>query len=165
MLVDEAQFLTRAQVEQLTDIADRLRIPVLCYGLRTDFQGNLFEGSQWLLAWADNLIELKTICHCGRKATMVLRLDASGSNNDFPRSYKLELSADGQNWGKPVATGEGESALTEIKLPATKTKFLRVTQTGTAPGKFWSIHELDVLSDTKGQITAGKATAKLPSLE
>ena len=79
VLVDEAQFLTRAQVEQLTDIADRLRVPVLCYGLRTDFQGNLFEGSQWLLAWADNLIELKTICHCGRKATMVLRLDASGA--------------------------------------------------------------------------------------
>jgi thymidine kinase len=79
VLVDEAQFLTKAQVEQLTDLADRLRIPVLCYGLRTDFQGNLFEGSQWLLAWADNLIELKTICHCGRKATMVLRLDAGGA--------------------------------------------------------------------------------------
>jgi thymidine kinase len=79
VLVDEAQFLTKAQVEQLTDLADRLRIPVLCYGLRTDFQGNLFEGSLWLLAWADNLIELKTICHCGRKATMVLRLDASGA--------------------------------------------------------------------------------------
>ena len=79
ILVDEAQFLTKAQVEQLTDLADRLRIPVLCYGLRTDFLGNLFEGSLWLLAWADNLIELKTICHCGRKATMVLRLDASGA--------------------------------------------------------------------------------------
>jgi thymidine kinase len=78
VLVDEAQFLTKTQVAQLTDIADALRIPVLCYGLRTDFQGNLFEGSQWLLAWADNLIELKTICHCGRKATMVIRLDASG---------------------------------------------------------------------------------------
>ena len=79
VLVDEAQFLTKAQVEQPTDLADRLRIPVLCYGLRTDFMGNLFEGSLWLLAWADNLIELKTICHCGRKATMVLRLDASGA--------------------------------------------------------------------------------------
>ena len=78
VLVDEAQFLTKAQARQLTDIADTLRIPVLCYGLRTDFQGNLFEGSQWLLAWADNLIELKTVCHCGAKATMVLRLDASG---------------------------------------------------------------------------------------
>lgn len=79
VLVDEAQFLTREQVRQLTDVADQLRIPVLCYGLRTDFQGNLFPGSQWLLAWADNLIEIKTICHCGRKATMVLRLDASGA--------------------------------------------------------------------------------------
>ncbi len=78
VLVDEAQFLTKAQALQLTDIADTLRIPVLCYGLRTDFQGNLFAGSQWLLAWADNLIELKTVCHCGAKATMVLRLDASG---------------------------------------------------------------------------------------
>lgn len=78
VLVDEAQFLTKAQVQQVTDIADTLRIPVLCYGLRTDFQGNLFEGSLWLLAWADNLIEIKTICHCGRKATMVIRLDASG---------------------------------------------------------------------------------------
>ena len=79
VLVDEAQFLTKVQVEQLTELADRLRIPVLCFGLRTDFQGNLFEGSQWLLAWADNLIELKTICHCGRKAIMVLRLDPSGT--------------------------------------------------------------------------------------
>jgi thymidine kinase len=78
VLVDEAQFLSRAQVQQLADVADTLRIPILCYGLRTDFQGNLFEGSQWLLAWADNLIELKTICHCGRKATMVLRLGADG---------------------------------------------------------------------------------------
>lgn len=78
VLVDEAQFLTRTQVQQLCDVADTLAIPVLAYGLRTDFQGNLFEGSQWLLAWADNLIEIKTICHCGRKATMVLRVDASG---------------------------------------------------------------------------------------
>jgi thymidine kinase len=78
VLVDEAQFLTRDQVHQLTEIADRLDIPVLAYGLRTDFLGNLFPGSQFLLAWADNLIEIKTICHCGRKATMVLRLDSSG---------------------------------------------------------------------------------------
>jgi thymidine kinase len=78
VLVDEAQFLTEAQVRQLTDVADVLNIPVLCYGLRTDFQGNLFEGSRCLLAWADELSEIKTICHCGRKATMVLRLDAMG---------------------------------------------------------------------------------------
>ena len=78
VLVDEAQFLTRAQVEQCTEIADQLRIPVLCYGLRTDFQAQLFPGSAALLALADNLIELKTICHCGRKATMNLRVAADG---------------------------------------------------------------------------------------
>ena len=78
VLIDEAQFLTRAQVRQATDIADRLRIPVLCYGLRTDFQAELFPGSAELLALADNLIELKTICHCGRKATMNLRVGADG---------------------------------------------------------------------------------------
>lgn len=78
ILVDEAQFLTRSQVRQLSDVCDDLGIPVMAYGLRTDFQGNLFEGSQELLAWADSLCEIKTICHCGRKATMVLRIDASG---------------------------------------------------------------------------------------
>ena len=78
VLVDEAQFLTRQQVRQLSDVVDDLDIPVLAYGLRTDFQGNLFEGSQHLLAWADSLTEIKTICHCGRKATMVLRLGEDG---------------------------------------------------------------------------------------
>jgi thymidine kinase len=78
VLIDEAQFLTRRQVEQCTDIADILRIPVLCYGLRTDFQAQLFTGSAALLALADDLIELKTICHCGRKATMNLRVGSNG---------------------------------------------------------------------------------------
>jgi len=78
VLVDEAQFLTRDQVLQLCKIVDELDIPVLAYGIRTDFQGELFEGSRHLLAWADNLVEIKTICHCGRKATMVVRLDAQG---------------------------------------------------------------------------------------
>ena len=78
VLVDEAQFLSRAHVLQLTDVADLLRLPVLCYGLRTDFQAGLFPGSAALLALADNLIELKTICHCGRKATMNLRVGADG---------------------------------------------------------------------------------------
>jgi thymidine kinase len=78
VLVDEAQFLTRDQVFQLTDVVDRLNIPVLCFGLRTDFQGELFEGSRYLLAWADQLEELKTICHTGRKATMVVRVDEAG---------------------------------------------------------------------------------------
>jgi thymidine kinase len=78
VLIDEAQFLTEAQVFQASDIADKLRIPVLCYGLRTDFQAKLFPGSAALLGIADNLIELKTICHCGRKATMNLRVNADG---------------------------------------------------------------------------------------
>lgn len=78
VLVDESQFLTREQVKALSDVVDNLDIPVLCYGLRTDFRGELFVGSQYLLAWADKLVELKTICHCGRKASMVLRLDAKG---------------------------------------------------------------------------------------
>ena len=78
VLVDEAQFLTREQVYQLTEVVDQLLIPVLCFGLRTDFQGELFPGSRHLLAWADELEELKTICHTGRKATMVVRVDENG---------------------------------------------------------------------------------------
>lgn len=78
ILIDECQFLSKDQVYQLTEIVDKLNIPVLCYGLRTDFRGELFEGSQYLLSWADKLIELKTICHCGRKANMVIRTDESG---------------------------------------------------------------------------------------
>ncbi|HEX9706663.1 MAG TPA: thymidine kinase [Steroidobacteraceae bacterium] len=79
VLLDEAQFLTREQVEQLAMVVDRLSIPVLCYGLRTDFRGELFPGSARLLALADELSELKTICHCGRKATMVVRVGADGA--------------------------------------------------------------------------------------
>jgi thymidine kinase len=78
VLVDEAQFLTREQVYQLSEVVDRLSIPVLCFGLRTDFQGELFQGSHYLLAWADRLEELKTICHTGKKATMVVRVDDHG---------------------------------------------------------------------------------------
>ena len=78
LLIDEAQFLTQNQVIQLGKVVDELDIPVLAFGIRTDFQGNLFEGSKYLLAWADNLKEIKTVCHCGRKATMVLRLNAKG---------------------------------------------------------------------------------------
>jgi thymidine kinase len=79
VLIDEAQFLTRDQVFQLSDVTDKLNIPVLAYGLRTDFQGEPFEGSKYLLAWSDNLKELKAICHCGTKATMVIRLDEDGN--------------------------------------------------------------------------------------
>jgi len=78
VLVDEAQFLTRDQVFQLADVCDRMNIPVLAYGLRTDFKANLFEGAAHLLAIADTLVELKAVCECGRKATMNLRVDAAG---------------------------------------------------------------------------------------
>ena len=79
VLIDESQFLTPAQVRGLAAVVDELNIPVLCYGLRTDFRGELFPGSAQLLGWADNLCEIKTICHCGRKAIMVVRVKADGS--------------------------------------------------------------------------------------
>jgi len=78
VLIDEAQFLTKDQVFQLGEVTDKLNIPVLAYGLRTDFQGEPFEGSKYLLSWSDNLKEIKAICHCGTKATMVIRLDEHG---------------------------------------------------------------------------------------
>lgn len=78
VLVDEAQFLTKEQVLQLSNVADTLNIPVLTYGLRSDFLGEPFEGSKYLLAWAEELNEIKTICHCGRKATMNARVDEKG---------------------------------------------------------------------------------------
>ena len=78
VLVDEAQFLSKEQVWQLARVADEANIPVLCYGLRTDFQGELFPGSAGLLGIADALVELKAICHCGRKSSMNLRVDESG---------------------------------------------------------------------------------------
>jgi thymidine kinase len=78
ILIDEVQFLTKEQVKQICKISDELNIPAMCYGIRTDFQGKLFEGSSELLALADNLIELKTVCDCGRKAIMVVRLDEKG---------------------------------------------------------------------------------------
>jgi thymidine kinase len=78
VLVDEAQFLTGTHVRQLCRLADEVGLPVLCYGLRTDFLGQLFEGSAALLALADSLVELKAVCECGRKATMNLRVDAEG---------------------------------------------------------------------------------------
>ena len=79
VLVDESQFLTPPQVKQLGAVVDELNVPVLCYGLRTDFRGELFPGSAQLLAWADDLVEIKTICHCGRKAIMVVRVKADGA--------------------------------------------------------------------------------------
>lgn len=78
VFIDEAQFLTKEQVRQLARVVDEANIPVMCYGLRTDFRGELFPGSSALLAWADTLSELKTICYCGRKATMVVRVSPAG---------------------------------------------------------------------------------------
>ncbi|GGF66051.1 thymidine kinase [Alteromonas lipolytica] len=79
VFIDEAQFLTKQQVSQLIEVVDELDIPVLAYGLRTDFLGETFTGSHYLLAWADKLFELKTVCHCGRKANFVVRIDENGN--------------------------------------------------------------------------------------
>ena len=89
VFLDEAQFLSTDQVMQLARIVDDLNIPVMCYGLRTDFLGELFEGSARLLAIADEIRELKTICKCGRKATMNLRIDADG--NAVTSGAKIEI--------------------------------------------------------------------------
>lgn len=89
VLIDEAQFLTKDQVAELALITDELDIPVLAYGIRTDFQGEPFPGSLYLLAWADILIELKTICHCGRKATMNMRIDDHG--NPITEGAQIEI--------------------------------------------------------------------------
>ena len=89
VLIDEAQYLTKDQVFQLGEITDQLNVPVLAYGLRTDFQGEPFEGSKYLLAWSDNLKELKAICHCGTKATMVVRFDEQG--NAVTQGSQIEI--------------------------------------------------------------------------
>ena len=89
VLIDEAQFLKKEQVAQLGKIVDELDIAVLAFGIRTDFQGELFEGSKYLLAWADNLKEIKTVCWCARKATMVVRLDSKG--NILSEGQQLEI--------------------------------------------------------------------------
>ena len=78
IIVDEAQFCTKEQIAFLTDVVDTLEVPVICYGLRTDFQRNLFEGSLWLMAWADVIEEVKTVCWCGRAPTCVARFDENG---------------------------------------------------------------------------------------
>jgi thymidine kinase len=89
LFIDEAQFLTKNQVKQLVEIVDDLKIPVLAYGLRTDFMAETFEGSQYLLAWADKLVELKTICHCGKKAGFVVRIDGQG--NPVKQGLQVEV--------------------------------------------------------------------------
>lgn len=121
VLVDEAQFLTRPQIWQLSDIVDTLSIPVLAYGLRTDFRGELFEGSQALLAWADDLIEIKTICHSGKKATMVVRVDDQGhAVTDGPQ---VEIGGNDRYVSvsraefKKIIAGEGRIELHQPNLP------------------------------------------------
>ncbi len=121
VLVDEAQFLSRDQVWQLSDVVDELRIPVLAYGLRTDFRGDLFEGSRYLLAWADDLIEIKTICHTGKKATMVVRVDEHGrAVTDGPQveigGNERYVSVSRAEFKKIVA-GEGRIELKQPTLP------------------------------------------------
>jgi thymidine kinase len=121
VLVDEAQFLAREQVWQLSEVVDALHVPVLCYGLRTDFRGELFEGSQYLLAWADEIVEIKTICHSGRKATMTVRVDEQGravqagpqveigGNERYVSVSRAEF--------KKVIRGEGAIAPLQPQLP------------------------------------------------
>jgi thymidine kinase len=102
VLTDESQFFTRQQVFELTEVVDRLKIPVLAFGLRTDFRGELFEGSQYLLAWADELKELKTICHTGSKATMVVRVDENG----FAMTEGAQVEIGGNDRYVPVSRAE-----------------------------------------------------------
>jgi thymidine kinase len=113
VLVDEAQFLTPAQVDQLADIVDRLDIPVLCYGLRTDFRGELFPGSAQLLGWADNLVEIKTICHCGRKAIMVVRVKADGT----AEREGAQIEIGGNERYVPLCRKHFSQALAGAKIP------------------------------------------------
>lgn len=89
VLIDEAQFLTKKQVLQLTLVVDRLKIPVLCYGLRSDFRAEPFEGSLYLLIWADEINEIKTVCYCGRKAIMNIRFDAE--NHKITEGKQIEI--------------------------------------------------------------------------
>lgn len=121
VLVDEAQFLSKEQVYQLTEIVDRLNIPVLAYGLRTDFQGELFTGSQYLLAWADVLKELKTICHTGQKATMVVRVDENGravtAGNQVEIGGNDRYISVSRSEYKRIFYGDGKIEPVQISLP------------------------------------------------
>ena len=123
ILVDEAQFLTRAHVLQLASVCDDLDIPVLTYGLRTDFQGNLFEGSGALLALADTLVELKAICECGRKATMNLRVDEDG--NALAQGEQTEIGGNERyialcrrHFMERIREAEGRQLRLGLKRPA-----------------------------------------------
>jgi len=121
VLVDEAQFLSKNPVWQLTEIVDQHNIPVLAYGLRTDFRGELFEGSQYLLAWADSLTEIKTICHSGKKATMVVRVDENG--RAVKEGPQVQIGGNeryvsvSRGEFKKIMAGEGRIDLQQTVLP------------------------------------------------
>lgn len=121
ILVDEAQFLAKRQVWQLGEVVDTLGIPVLAYGLRTDFRGELFEGSQYLLAWADSMQEIKTICHTGRKATMVVRVDDQG--RAVTAGPQVQIGGNeryvsvSRGEFKRIMAGEGRMELQQPRLP------------------------------------------------
>ena len=125
VLVDEAQFLTREQVYQLSEVVDRLNIPVLCFGLRTDFQGELFEGSKHLLAWADELSDIKTICHTGRKANMVVRVDDEG--------YALKEGAQVEIGGNERYVSVSRAEFKKVFVGGQKIKFLEVVEDDDSP--------------------------------
>jgi len=122
VLVDESQFLTRDQVFQLSEIVDRLEIPVLCFGLRTDFRGELFEGSQYLLAWADELNEIKTICHTGRKANFVVRIDDEG--------YALKEGAQVEIGGNERYVSVSRAEFKNVFIGGRRIKFIEPVKTG-----------------------------------
>lgn len=113
VLLDEAQFLTPMQVKQLGRVVDELDIPVLCYGLRTDFLGELFPGSAQLLGWADNLVEIKSICHCGRKAIMVVRVKADGT----AEREGAQIEIGGNERYVPLCRRHFSQALAGAKIP------------------------------------------------
>jgi thymidine kinase len=124
VFVDEAQFLTEEQVWQLARVSDRLDIPVLCYGLRTDFRGKLFPGSAELLAVADSLREIRTICHCGRKATMVVRRAADGraltSGDQVGIEKSMYLSLCRLHWEEETGRWPLPAPAKATKLPKLK---------------------------------------------
>ena len=126
VLVDEAQFLNKSQAWQLSDVVDKLRIPVLAYGLRTDFRGEPFEGSQYLLAWADEMAEIKTICHSGKKATMVVRVDDHG--RAVTEGPQVEIGGNERYVSvsraefKKIVRGEGRIELHQPGLPLNEKK-------------------------------------------
>jgi thymidine kinase len=126
VLVDEAQFLCRDQVYQLSEIVDRLNIPVLCFGLRTDFRGELFEGSKHLLAWADELNEIKTICHTGRKANMVVRVDDDG--------YALKEGAQVEIGGNERYVSVSRAEFKNVFIGGKRIKFIEPVEGDAAEG-------------------------------